>query len=89
MIVRILHEGQFALHGASLETLSGYDHALLQSVEASDDRLFHQTLKEVLDLIHTQGQVIPADQLVESDLVLPHEDISLEEARDLFLHLKG
>ena len=38
----------------------------------------------MLDLVREKGKPLPVDELVESDLVLPQPDITLEEAGELF-----
>ena len=45
---------------------------------------FETALKEMLDLVRSKGSPVPLDELVESDLVLPEPDITLEEAEELF-----
>ena len=38
----------------------------------------------MLDLVREKGTPVPLDELVESDLLLPEPDITLEEAEELF-----
>ena len=39
----------------------------------------------MLDLVREKGAALPVEELVESDLVLPEPDITLEEAEELFV----
>ncbi len=85
MIVRILTEGQYNLPGAYIDDLNAIDNELVDVVEAGDRDAFDSTLKRMLDLVRENGAPVPIDELVESDLVLPEPDITLEEAGELFV----
>ncbi len=84
MIVRILTEGQFNLPGAHVDELNEIDNRLVEVVEQEDRPQFEVLLKQMLDLVREKGTPVPVDELVESDLVLPEPDITLEEAEELF-----
>ncbi len=85
MIIRILTEGQFNLSGAFLDELNDLDNKLVEIVEQEDRANFGSSLKAMLDLVREKGTPVPIEELVESDLVLPEPDISLEEAEELFV----
>ena len=85
MIVRILTEGQYNLPGAYIDDLNAIDNELVEVVESGDRDAFDRTLKRMLDLVRENGTPVPVDELVESDLVLPEPDITLEEAGELFV----
>lgn len=85
MIVRILTEGQYNLPGAYIDDLNAIDNRLVELVESGDRDGFDATLKAMLDLVRENGDPLPIDELVESDLVLPEPDITLEEAGELFV----
>ncbi len=84
MIVRILTEGQFNLPGAHVDELNEIDNRLVEVVEQEDRPQFEALLKQMLDLVRDKGTPVPVDEIVESDLVLPEPDITLEEAEELF-----
>jgi hypothetical protein len=84
MIVRILTEGQFSLPGAHLDELNDIDNRLVEVVEREDRAEFNRLLEELLDVVRKNGTPVPLDEIVESDLVLPEPDITLEEAAELF-----
>ena len=85
MIVRILTEGQYNLPGACIDDLNAIDNELVEVVESGDRETFDRTLRRMLDLVRENGTPVPVDELVESDLVLPEPDITLEEAGELFV----
>ncbi|MCH8207028.1 MAG: hypothetical protein IH956_08495 [Chloroflexi bacterium] len=84
MIVRILTEGQFNLPGAHVDELNEIDNEIVEAVEKEDREGFERLLKRMLDLVREKGTPVPIDELVESDLVLPEPDLTLEEAEKTF-----
>ncbi len=84
MIVRILGEGQFDLQGPALQDLKVADAELFEAVAAGDEAGFDTKFGAVLQVVRHRGRPVPTDRLVESDLVLPAPDTTLEEARRLF-----
>ena len=85
MIVRILTEGQYNLPGSYIDELNDIDNELVEVVEAEDQEGFDRLLKKMLDLVREKGTEVAIDELVESDLVLPEPDITLQEAEELFV----
>ena len=84
MIVRILTEGQFNLPGSYVDELNEIDNQLVEVVEQENRDEFERLLRKMLDLVREKGAGLAIDELVESDLVLPQPDITLEEAEQLF-----
>ena len=84
MIVRILTEGQYTFPGAHVDELNEIDNKLVAVVEDENREDFQRLLRMMLDLVREKGTPLPVDELVESDLVLPEPDITLEEAGELF-----
>jgi hypothetical protein len=85
MIVRILSEGQFNLPGSVIDDLNEIDNRLVEAVESEDEENFKLLLKEMLDLVRAKGTEVPVEDLVESDLILPESDLTLEEAEHIFI----
>ena len=84
MIVRILTEGQYNLPGAFVDRLNEIDNEIVDVVGNGDRDAFRKLLGEMLDHVRKNGTEVPVEELVESDIVLPEPDISLEEAANLF-----
>ena len=84
MIIRILTEGQYNLPGAHVDELNEIDNQIVEVVEQENRQEFDRLLKRMLDLVREKGTEVPEDELVESDLILPEPDITLEEAEELF-----
>ena len=85
MIVRIATEGQFNLPGAYIDPLNDIDNELVEAVEGGDRASFSELLGRMLGLVREHGAPVPVDELVESDLMLPAADLTLEEAQILFV----
>lgn len=85
MIVRISSEGQYNLPGSYIDRLNDIDNELVEAVEAGEQAGFETLLKRMLDLVREHGSALPVDELVESDLILPEPDLTLQEAKELFV----
>lgn len=83
MIIRILNEGQYDVSDAALDRLNELDGALEAAVEAGDQARFAPALAALLDGVRTVGVQHEVDSLDTSDLILPPEDASIEEVREL------
>ncbi|WP_372727448.1 hypothetical protein [Nocardioides sp.] len=83
MIVRILGEGQYDVADEALDALNKLDADVESAVEAGDQSAFTPALRALLEGVRTAG--VPRDpaSLDESDLILPPDDATLEEVRDL------
>jgi hypothetical protein len=84
MIVRILTEGQFNFPGKYIDELNELDNELVEVVAQENRVEFERLLKKMLDLVRDNSTPVPYDELVESDLILPEPDITLEEAEEIF-----
>ena len=83
MIVRISGEGQFTIDDAATAELNRLDSELEAAVNRNDEAAFTAALHGLLDQVRAQGSALPADTLEPSDLILPPEDASMDEVREL------
>jgi chromosome condensin MukBEF complex kleisin-like MukF subunit len=83
VIVRILGEGQFRVDDSAAAELNQLDSELEAAVDNCDEDKFTAALASLLDQVRAQGAPLPADILEASDLILPHEDSSMDEVRKL------
>ena len=83
MIVRILGEGQFRVDDTTTTRLNHLDTELETAVERGDEPAFKAALTGLLAQVRGQGSPLPPDTLEPSDLILPHEDSSMNEVRKL------
>lgn len=83
MIVRILGEGQFVVEDGQLDGLNEFDAKVEQAVENADEEAFAKALPVLLDAVRKGGRPVPDDELVDSDLILPPADASLDEVVEI------
>ncbi len=81
MIVRISGEGQWRLPDADAARLNELDNEAVAAVEAGDEARFQGLWAQMLALVAQDGNALDEDELVESDVILPPRDISIEEAK--------
>jgi hypothetical protein len=84
MIVRLMGEGQFRLDGSALEALHELDREAGDALEAGDEENLHRLLGEMAKTVREQGERLDDADLTPSEGIVPPEDLSLEEARQLF-----
>jgi hypothetical protein len=82
VIVRILGEGQFRIDDAAAD-LNRLDTELEAAVNHNDEAAFATALDGLLAQVRTHGSPLPPDTLEPSDLILPHQDSSMDEVRKL------
>ena len=84
MIVRISGEGQFRLPDEDADRLNELDNAAVEAAEGGDEERFQQFWAQMLELVEKDGEAVPDDELIESDVILPPRDLTFEEARAEF-----
>ena len=85
MIVRLLGgDGQFRVGDGVVEALNELDAQGAQAVEAGDEENLHRVLGLMAQTVRDRGERLSDDDLSASDLIIPPDDLSLDEARDLF-----
>lgn len=84
MIVRIQGEGQWALSGAQLDELDAIDNQMLEEIDHRDASRFQQLLNQMLDYVRKNGRRLAPEEIVESDLILPPADATVDEVKALF-----
>jgi len=83
VIVRLLGEGQYRVPDGLIDRLDELDNAVLRAVEAGDERALWESLQALAEAVRGAGSKLSDEELVPSDAVVPPEDLSLEEAREL------
>jgi len=84
MIVRVLHEGQYRISGDDLDRINAIDQQLVDCVAEGDEASFARLLRQLIQTVREHGQPVPVDEFVESDVILPSEDSTMEDVKDLF-----
>ena len=83
MIVRVMGEGQWRVDDDLAQKLNELDDEVAQAVEAGDQETLSAKLRELGDTVKSEGSKLPDEDLSPSDAIVPPDDLSLEEAREL------
>src|SRR5919197_1859391 len=85
-IVRIMGQGQFSVDNKILEKLNEIDSMLVQLVNTDrpDDNEFKKHLIELTRIVQKNGKQLDSKQIIQSDIILPSADLSIDEAKRLF-----
>ena len=83
MIVRILGEGQLRVDDSATSELNELDARLEATVERNDEPGFKSALDELLARVRSIGSPVEPGTLEPSELILPAEDATMAEVRDL------
>jgi hypothetical protein len=84
VIVRISTENQYVFPDDQADRLNDLDNAVVAAVEADDEDRFHEAFEELLSLVRAEGTPLDAEELEESDVILPPPDTSFVEASSEF-----
>ena len=84
MIARVMGDGQYRVDDDVVETLNELDDQAAQAVEAGDEENVHRLLATMAKTVRERGERLADDELSPSDLIIPPDDLSLEEAKELF-----
>jgi hypothetical protein len=84
LIIRIMGEGQYRVPEALCDALNQIDNRIVYLVEEGKAEEFQNELAKLISEIKEKGEPIEAEEILESDIIVPPEDLSLEEAKDVF-----
>jgi acetyl-CoA carboxylase carboxyltransferase component len=85
VIARLLGgDGQFRVGDDVVAALNELDEQAAQAVEAGDEENVHRLLGLMAKTVRERGERLADDDLSPSDLIIPPDDLSLEEAKELF-----
>ncbi len=85
MIVRISTEGQYRIPSALLDKLNQLDNSIVGVVATGDNEQFNKLYTEMIALVRNQGEPLKPDEILESEVILPPPDITIEDAKKLFI----
>ena len=83
MIVRVMGEGQWRVEDDVARRLNELDDEVGAAFEAGDQTAMSDALRRLAAEVRSAGTKLPDDDLSASDAVVPPEDLSLDEAREL------
>lgn len=84
MIARIMGGGgQYRIDDSLLVRLNELDGQAVAALEQSDEEALDAKLDEMAELVRSEGEPLPEDDISASDIVIPPSDLTLEETRRL------
>jgi chromosome condensin MukBEF complex kleisin-like MukF subunit len=83
MIVRLMGEGQYRVDDDLAQKLNELDEQVGRAVESGDETELGARLRELAEAVRSVGTRLDDDDLSPSDAIVPPEDLSLDEAREL------
>ena len=84
MIVRIMGEGQYKVSSSLLDELNIIDNRIVDYVGKENEGGFRSELGKLVAAVKENGKPLDDAEIVESDLIIPPEDMTLEEATEIF-----
>jgi hypothetical protein len=84
VIVRLMGEGQFEVDDEVAKGLNDLDEKAGEAVERGDEEQLRVLLDRMAEAVRMNGSRVPDDDLRGSDAIVPPEDLSLDEAKQLF-----
>jgi hypothetical protein len=84
VIVRISGTGQFELDDTGVRELDRLDTELTAALQGNQEERFRQVLAQTIAYIRRQGTSVEDERVVGSDVIIPPEDVSFEEAQQFF-----
>jgi len=94
VVIRISGQGQFKVNSQILEKINRIDDSIVDLIKSnssgSEDSKLKQKelqskLSEMKNLIISNGQHLDDKEIVESDVILPDSDLTMEEASKIFI----
>ena len=85
MIIRILTEGQWRFPAAMLDDLNDIDNSIVDVLADDNEGEFRNLLDKMIAMVKDNGTPLALDELEESDAIIPEPDITIEEAKELFV----
>jgi hypothetical protein len=84
MIVRVMGDGQFEIDDEVAKGLDEIDEQAEQALEAGDQARLSELLRRMADAVRMNGARLPDADLTPSEAIIPPDDLTLDEARELF-----
>lgn len=83
IVVRVQGEGQFRLASSYKGELDGYDQKVVAAIEAGQPAALKQSVHDVIAFVKSHGVAVADTENASSQVVLPSEDLTLDEAKKI------
>jgi ElaB/YqjD/DUF883 family membrane-anchored ribosome-binding protein len=89
-IVRIAGHGQFKINQSTMAKINEIDNEIVDMLKKdssnskTDESQFRNKIEEMASLITQEGEPLDNKEIVQSDIIVPAADLSIEEAKNMF-----
>ena len=83
IVVRVQGEGQFRLASSYKGELDTYDQKVMAAIEAGQAAVLKQSVHDVIGFVRSHGVAVADSENAASQIVLPSEDLTLDEAKKI------
>ncbi|AFV23257.1 hypothetical protein Mpsy_1048 [Methanolobus psychrophilus R15] len=84
MIIRISEEGQYQVPSSLFDELNVIDNRIVELVASGNEKEYKAQLLNLLNCIRSNGKKLDDADIRESDVIVPPDDLTLKEAREIF-----
>jgi hypothetical protein len=84
VIVRLMGEGQYRVGDGVQGRLDALDNEAMNALDAENEGELDAKLDEMWELVRSEGEKLPDEDLSPSDVLIPPSDLTLQETRKLF-----
>ena len=86
IIVRVMGKGQFRISRRTATRINALDNSMVDIVKRilAQEKEFKNKLKEMHSLVSKDGRELEDTEIIKSDILLPNQDISIHDAKNLF-----
>jgi len=83
VIVRVMGDGQYDVDDEVAKGLNDLDGQAEQALQAGDEEHLREVLRRMAEQVRANGARLPEDDLKPSEAIVPPDDLTLDEAREL------
>jgi hypothetical protein len=95
IIVRVSGQGQFKVNREILDRINDIDNSIVNLLENTDtdvdvnsikvkQKALNEKVNEIINLIRTNGMPLDDKEIIQSQIMIPNPDISVDEAKKIF-----
>ncbi len=84
MIIRIMGAGQYKVDSCLLDELNVIDNRIVDLVSKGKEGEFKKELTRMISKVKDSGEPLDPASIVKSDIIIPPEDLTMEEAKRVF-----
>jgi CO/xanthine dehydrogenase Mo-binding subunit len=84
VIVRVMGDGQYDVDSEVAKGLNELDDQAASALQAGDEEQLRELLRRMAEQVRANGARLRDEDLTPSEAIVPPDDLTLDEARDLF-----